>query len=333
MQFAARIGTILAEAPVSKRPAPFRIEQSRIAVRSRRPDSGPCPPRAGPPPSRRRGPHPSAMPREWPSAGPLGRAGPVGDPAMASGEFHLGTVLPTFPARVDSDSGEWGTAYREVVTSDRVAETAEDLPSTDSMPAMADPAADHGDAALAARRADVQAKHERLVAYLDRDGPRRRPAPPRRLARLVHLRRRPVASTTRPRRRRPGYSSTASAARFSATTSRAPGCSRRRSPASASSSRSGPGPRTPTRSSPTSAARSGSRPTARTPGWSTPPPSCGALRYPLQPRRAAAAPGARAGRSPWPSRRPAGTSTRARPRPTSPATWRTGSDPRGRDAR
>jgi Xaa-Pro dipeptidase len=95
---------------------------------------------------------------------------------MASGDFHLGTVLPSFPGRVDShthvdsDSGEWGTAYREVITSDRVAETAEDLPSTDSMPAMADPAADHEDAALAARRAEVQAKHARLVAYLDATG-------------------------------------------------------------------------------------------------------------------------------------------------------------------
>ena len=101
---------------------------------------------------------------------------------MASGEFHLGTVLPhpmrngaggpAFADRIDPGraTDPWGTALREVATSDRVAETADDLPTTDTLPALADPAADHEDAALAARRADVQAKHERLLDYLDRTG-------------------------------------------------------------------------------------------------------------------------------------------------------------------
>lgn len=101
---------------------------------------------------------------------------------MASGEVTLGSAAP--PMLSDADGGgmafvdrldpsgpdAWGTAFREVETTDRVVETAEDLPSTDTLPALADPAADHEDAALAARRADVQAKHERLLAYLDATG-------------------------------------------------------------------------------------------------------------------------------------------------------------------
>ncbi len=101
---------------------------------------------------------------------------------MASGEVNLGATLPqmmangaaeglAFVDRIDSDDLDaWSTAFREVVTNGRVAETAEDLPSTDTLPALADPAADHGDAELQARRLDVQAKHERLLAYLDRTG-------------------------------------------------------------------------------------------------------------------------------------------------------------------
>lgn len=53
---------------------------------------------------------------------------------------------------------------------DRVVETAEDRPEEDSLPALADPAADHGDAALRARRDDVEAKHRRVIEYLDRTG-------------------------------------------------------------------------------------------------------------------------------------------------------------------
>lgn len=103
---------------------------------------------------------------------------------MASGEFDFGAVLPQvlghgttkaveFSDRIGPHSdpaSAWDTALREGVTTDRVAETAEDLPSTDTLPALADPAADHEDAALVARRLDVQAKHERLIAWLDRTG-------------------------------------------------------------------------------------------------------------------------------------------------------------------
>jgi Xaa-Pro dipeptidase len=53
---------------------------------------------------------------------------------------------------------------------DRVLQTAEDRPSVDTLPAMADPAADHVDDALAQRRADVDEKHRRVVAFLDAAG-------------------------------------------------------------------------------------------------------------------------------------------------------------------
>ena len=101
---------------------------------------------------------------------------------MASGEVNLSAVMPqgigngaggglAFHDRIDSEPADpWGTIIRESETTDRVAETADDLPSTDSLPALADPAADHEDAALAARRADVEAKHARLLDYLDRTG-------------------------------------------------------------------------------------------------------------------------------------------------------------------
>ena len=101
---------------------------------------------------------------------------------MASGEVDLGVVLPhvgangnghsvVYADRIGAGGPEsWGTSIREVVTNDRVSETAEDMPSTDTLPALADPAADHEDAALAARRADVEEKHGGLVAYLDETG-------------------------------------------------------------------------------------------------------------------------------------------------------------------
>jgi Xaa-Pro aminopeptidase len=101
---------------------------------------------------------------------------------MASGEFEFSAVLPQIldnranqgveiAGRIGPDAAEaWGTAFRQGMTDDRVAETADDLPSQDSLPALADPAADHEDAALAARRADVQAKHERLIDWLDETG-------------------------------------------------------------------------------------------------------------------------------------------------------------------
>lgn len=53
---------------------------------------------------------------------------------------------------------------------DRVLITAADRPHTDTLPALPDPAADHGDAALQARRDDVEAKHQRIRDYLDATG-------------------------------------------------------------------------------------------------------------------------------------------------------------------
>jgi len=50
---------------------------------------------------------------------------------------------------------------------DRVLWTAGDRPVDDSLPAMVDPAADHLDGEVAQRRVDVDAKHRRVVAFLD----------------------------------------------------------------------------------------------------------------------------------------------------------------------
>jgi Xaa-Pro aminopeptidase len=53
---------------------------------------------------------------------------------------------------------------------DRVLRTADDRPNTDTLPALVDPAADHADGPLAARRADVEEKHRRVAAFLERAG-------------------------------------------------------------------------------------------------------------------------------------------------------------------
>jgi Xaa-Pro dipeptidase len=53
---------------------------------------------------------------------------------------------------------------------DRVLQTAGDRPNTDTLPALIDPAADHADGALVARRADVEEKHRRVAAFLERAG-------------------------------------------------------------------------------------------------------------------------------------------------------------------
>src|SRR5262249_22204382 len=53
---------------------------------------------------------------------------------------------------------------------DRVMLTAADRPSTDSLPALADPTADHEDAELQRRRADVEEKHQRIRTFLDATG-------------------------------------------------------------------------------------------------------------------------------------------------------------------
>ena len=49
---------------------------------------------------------------------------------------------------------------------DRVMITAGDLPTRDSLPSVIDPAADHVDPEVARRRADVDAKHRRVVQFL-----------------------------------------------------------------------------------------------------------------------------------------------------------------------
>jgi Xaa-Pro aminopeptidase len=50
---------------------------------------------------------------------------------------------------------------------DPVLLTAEDRPNTTTLPALPDPAADHGDKTVARRREDVEEKHRRVVEYLD----------------------------------------------------------------------------------------------------------------------------------------------------------------------
>jgi Xaa-Pro dipeptidase len=65
------------------------------------------------------------------------------------------------PWPVDGDlSGEF----------DRILHTAGDRPHTNTLPALADPTADHTDDALAQRRGDVEEKHRRIVALLDATG-------------------------------------------------------------------------------------------------------------------------------------------------------------------
>ncbi len=53
---------------------------------------------------------------------------------------------------------------------DRVLQTASDRPEEDSLPPLPDPAADHGDGAIALRRADVEEKQRRVAALLDATG-------------------------------------------------------------------------------------------------------------------------------------------------------------------
>lgn len=53
---------------------------------------------------------------------------------------------------------------------DRVLQTAGDRPSTDTLPAMVDPASDHADGPLKRRRDDIEEKHRRIAAFLDETG-------------------------------------------------------------------------------------------------------------------------------------------------------------------
>lgn len=72
---------------------------------------------------------------------------------------HLAGVSASVPGALD--------LTREF---DRVLHTAADRPDNDSLPPLADPTADHGDATVAARRADVELKHQRVREFLDRTG-------------------------------------------------------------------------------------------------------------------------------------------------------------------
>jgi Xaa-Pro aminopeptidase len=78
-----------------------------------------------------------------------------------SSEFDLGTLTLHYAEPFDRPAAE-----------DRVLVTAEDrpTPSESSLPAVADPAADHVDPEVAARRADVEEKHRRVAAWLDAQG-------------------------------------------------------------------------------------------------------------------------------------------------------------------
>src|SRR5205807_8215561 len=51
-----------------------------------------------------------------------------------------------------------------------VQQTIGNRPEVDTLPPLADPAADHTSGPLAARRADVEEKHRRIIAFLDATG-------------------------------------------------------------------------------------------------------------------------------------------------------------------
>jgi Xaa-Pro aminopeptidase len=76
---------------------------------------------------------------------------------VASGT-HLGEMVSPYSETLDS------------VEFDRVLHTASDRPNTDTLPVLADPAADHEDVELTRRRTDVEEKHNRIRAYLDATG-------------------------------------------------------------------------------------------------------------------------------------------------------------------
>ena len=68
-----------------------------------------------------------------------------------STEIHVGGLSSSIPGAIEL-TGEF----------DRVLHTAADRPHTDTLPALRDPAADHGDEELKRRRDDVEEKHERI---------------------------------------------------------------------------------------------------------------------------------------------------------------------------
>jgi Xaa-Pro dipeptidase len=76
-----------------------------------------------------------------------------------STEIHVGGLNSSIP-NVLGLNGDF----------DRVLHTASDRPHTDTLPALQDPAADHGDGDVKARRDDVEEKHQRVREFLDASG-------------------------------------------------------------------------------------------------------------------------------------------------------------------
>jgi Xaa-Pro aminopeptidase len=76
-----------------------------------------------------------------------------------STELHLVGMSSSVPGAIDL-----------TMEFDRVLLTAADRPSVDTLPALTDPAADHGDVELRARRNDVEEKHQRIRDFLDASG-------------------------------------------------------------------------------------------------------------------------------------------------------------------
>lgn len=76
-----------------------------------------------------------------------------------STEIHFAGVSASVPGALDL-----------TMEFDRVLHTAADRPDNDTLPAPADPAADHGEAEVKARRDDVEVKHQRIRDFLDATG-------------------------------------------------------------------------------------------------------------------------------------------------------------------
>ena len=76
-----------------------------------------------------------------------------------SAEIHVGGLISPVAEGLDLADGP-----------DRVLHTAGDRPDADTLPALADPAADHCDQAVSRRRGDVQEKHARIAGFLDATG-------------------------------------------------------------------------------------------------------------------------------------------------------------------
>ena len=76
-----------------------------------------------------------------------------------SAEIHVGGLISPLAEGLDLAGGP-----------DRVLHTAGDRPDADTLPALADPAADHRDQALSRRRGDVEEKHARIAGFLDATG-------------------------------------------------------------------------------------------------------------------------------------------------------------------